>query len=169
MLGWALMEARAALAKPSANEEARQAALAQEDQRLQAHVRDSCSRGRLLDLVVLPRLALHARGTPHPHGAPITDGCCDQARSQVHIEKAPPKHSLAAMAAVASRRERQQDSVMGQMQSRAAEVSKPLLHRVHDSSIPRLSLGVLRWPLPAPARRRTTRRSTRAICTVWTR
>ena len=39
VLGWALMEARAALAKPSANEEARQVALAQEDQRLQAHVR----------------------------------------------------------------------------------------------------------------------------------
>ena len=40
----------------------------------------------------------------------------------MHVEKAPPKHSLAAMAAVASRRERQQDSVMGQMQTRAAEV-----------------------------------------------
>ena len=35
-----------------------------------------------------------------------------QARSQVHVEKAPPKHSLAAMASTGTRRERQQDNVM---------------------------------------------------------
>ena len=43
------------------------------------------------------------------------------ARSQVHVDKAPPKHSLAAMANMGSRRERQQDNVMAQMQNRAAE------------------------------------------------
>lgn len=40
-------------------------------------------------------------------------------KSQVHVDKAPPKHSLAAMASLGSRRERQQDKVMSQMQDRA--------------------------------------------------
>jgi hypothetical protein len=45
------------------------------------------------------------------------------ARSQVLVEKAPPKHSLAAMASTGTRRERQQDNVMAQMQSKAAEAA----------------------------------------------
>ena len=131
VLGWALMEARAALAQPSANEEARQVALAQEDQRLQAHVRGIRHRCCLVDYRQIPVCACLIKSSSHSglscrlplNTKPtLSNGCCDQARSQVHVEKAPPKHSLAAMAAVASRRERQQDSVMGQMQTRAAEV-----------------------------------------------
>ena len=80
VLGWALMEARDLLGAPNANEVARQAAMAREDERLQSN-----------------------------------------SRSQVHVDKAPPKHSLAAMASMGSRRERQQDNVMTQMQNKAAE------------------------------------------------
>lgn len=80
ILGWALMEARDLLGAPSANEAARQAAMAREDVRLQSN-----------------------------------------SRSQVHVDKVPPKHSLAAMAGTGSRRERQQDNVMTHMQNRAAE------------------------------------------------